>query len=678
MVLWFPLLFHQGYVFERDPSFYATIHADTAWSFGEFSFQGGINNVGSQGIFYEPYAAVIWLISHLGIPIDAATWSKLIPFLITGVAAGGAFSLARKYGAGFAGSCFASLFYVFNPWSLDCFGYFYYWTGYCLLPFLILGTIRIRKGEKTPYWLPIAFLFLGGLISWVIGAVVCTLVAATNRRGGQRSFSRTMGRLGIAFLGAGAFWIFPYLFTLAFPSAHSLLTYASTGPPLESPNPVTNLLELRDFWWPHLDLSAYAGIVPLAISTFSVVALVLTAIWHITVGSARDSKLEDATDHREMLGSLLVVGLVLGAGTAGATGWIIKLIRDWPFFGNNIIRSLTREPARLASPFVAALAIALALAITSFASKHENHALRFGVATNSLMRMIGAFIVLGVACAPSLLSFWGTYQPVQIPSTYNDLSNNIPKGTSLEIAYWPPGSVLEPDGVSHFVWSNRAVSDANLLAASVRSPSVSPLVLPVRNLDQLAETSWSNKAGVARLEALAQKLGITSFVVELDIQLPNAQRTQLNTLVSSLHKHGLPEKNLGTEIVFRIPSPVRTPIWSRYCKTNDDLFFAGFVHVDCDRDTSIESVISPFELPTPVYGVGVHISNPVSVDGIGTKLLIASGNSGWIIFLPNLFVTIGGLTTILFAFAVGTRTAATFVQSKYRRRAPNDSQAPGD
>jgi len=112
---------------------------------------------------------------------------------------GRAFSLARKFGATFAGGCLAALFFVFNPWSLEFFGYFYYWTGYCLLPLLILGTIRIREGEKTPLWLPIAVLFLGGLVSWVMAAIVCAIVATTMRRGGRRGILRTMGRLGITF-----------------------------------------------------------------------------------------------------------------------------------------------------------------------------------------------------------------------------------------------------------------------------------------------------------------------------------------------------------------------------------------------------------------------------------------------------------------------------------------------
>ena len=103
-----------------------------------------------------------------------------------------------------------------------------------------------------------------------------------------------------------------YLFTLLFPSHLTSLVYSSNGPPLQSAHPVTDLLELRDFWWPHLDLSQYAGILPLAISTFAVVVLVIMAIWHVAVGFDHEPKLDTASGHQMMLRTLILVGLVLG------------------------------------------------------------------------------------------------------------------------------------------------------------------------------------------------------------------------------------------------------------------------------------------------------------------------------------------------------------------------------
>jgi hypothetical protein len=678
VLLWAPLLFRSGYVFERDPAFYASLHADTAWSLGGFSFQGGVSNIGSQGVFYEPFAAVIWLISHLGIPLSAATWSKIVPFFMTAIAAGGAFSLARRFDATFAGGCMSALFYIFNPWSLECFGYFYYWTGYCLLPLLILGTIRIRNGEKSPLWLPIAILFLGGLVSWVLGAIVCVLVAATMRIGAHRSVLRTTGRLGIVFLGVGAYWICAYLFSILFPSPLTSLSYPSLGPPLQSPHPVTDLLELRDFWWPHLDLSQYVGILPLAISTFAVVILVFIAIGHVAVGFNHDPMLDTASDPQGMLRSLIVVGLVLGFGIAGATGWIVRLIRAWPLFGDDILRSITREPARLASPFVAALAVALALWIKPRTMAHDEESLRLHNARQNLLKNIVIFTLLAAACAPSLIAFWGTYRPIQIPASYDELSSKIPKGTSLEIAYWPLNALVQSEGLWHFVWSGREVSDPTLLAASVRPPSVSALDVSVNLFDQQVETESPSKASVKKLVDQAQSLGVTSLVVELDIQLPDSQRASLNEFVSSLRRDGLAEKNLGTELVFDVPGPVRTPLWGKNCQINNELFFAGFVHVDCHRESASSSgvsILSPFELPSPAIGLGIDVKSQKTVGSIGTEMNIVGGNSGWIVFLPNFAVAIGGLLTLLYLLALASQPMISMARSYQRRRHRNHSEA---
>jgi hypothetical protein len=245
----------------------------------------------------------------------------------------------------------------------------------------------------------------------------------------------------------------------------------------------------------------------------------------------------------------------------------------------------------------------------------------------------------------------------------------------------PPNAVLQSDGVWHFVWSNRAVADATLLAASIRSPSISALELPVHKLDQQAETDWLNKKDAAKFVALAKNLGITSFVVQMDIQVPQSQRAMLNRFTSSLLSDGLTDKNLGTELVFRVPGPVRSSIWGRNCQIDNELFFAGFVHVDCVSDharTARESIISPFELPSPVLGLGLHLDSPKTVDIIGTQIRITSGNSGWIIFLPNLLAAIGGLITLLYLFAIGSQPTLERARSTYRQFHPGHRPATSD
>jgi hypothetical protein len=199
-------------------------------------------------------------------------------------------------------------------------------------------------------------------------------------------------------------------------------------------------------------------------------------------------------------------------------------------------------------------------------------------------------------------------------------------------------------------------------------------------LGQLAVTDWANPAGVAKLEVVARKLGITSLVVEDDVQMPASQRALLDRFISSLTKHGFSKTDIGTEVVFRIPGRVRAPIWGSGCKVNDDLFFAGFVHIDCNSprtSNSTASVVSPFELPAPMASIGLDITDSSKVvDGIGTHLQIKTRSAGWLIFLPNLFAMIGGLITALFFLVLAGRPSVASVMSLYRRSGRGAQSVP--
>jgi hypothetical protein len=671
LLLWAPLLAVQGIVFERDPSFYSSIRADTSWSIGAFSFQGGSSNIQNQSLFYEPYAVAIWLCSHLGLNVGAAGFSKLVPFVMTMVAAGTAYALSKRLGAGLVGCCFASIFYVFNPWSLDTFGYFYLWTGYCLLPALILGVLRIRSGEKIPLWLPVVIAFLGGFTCWVLGVAVSIVTVATFGRENARIFARTALRLRVCFLGAGAFWILPYLFTLLSPSSGFSLTVPSSGGPLQSAHPLTDLLELRDFWWPHLNPTRYFGILPLAISALATVILVAGAVIYTALGSSRPLRSTNLSP-RVILGSLMIFGLILGEGTGGITGWIYRAIRAWPLFGSSIIRSLTRSPANLALPFVSSLGIALSLLLTS-----ANHCLKdaapfFGKLKKQSVLAVGAFLVLAVSCIPSLTAFWNVYTPINVPTSYSQLASKIPKGTSLEIEFSPLSALNPSDGLWHYTWNKRAVNDSTLLAASIATPSLSPGTQATSDFEQMAVTNWSNATGVAKLVKVAHSLGITNLVVEKDVQLPASQRTILNRFIAALRNQGFSEKSTTTESVFVLPGTVRGPIWSNHCTVNDRFFFAGLVHIHCQlprAGSSVASVVSPFDLPSPMINTGLEVlSTKKVVDGLGTELKIKSGGSGWVILLPNLLAISGALITLIFFVVFLVRIALAARSLRKERR----------
>lgn len=669
LVLWLPILVRRGLVFERDPSFYASTSADAAWSMGGYTLHGGISNIASQGIFYEPYAVVIWLTSHLGLPVSAAFYSKMIPLIMTMVAAGTTYILARHFGAHNLGAVLASLFYVLNPWSLEYFGYFFDWTGYCLIPVLILGTTRIREGGNTPTWLPLGILFLGGFDSWALAAIICTVTLLSVSVTNGRNVLSAAVKLGIVFLLTGAYWVVIYLYSILFPSNSSVLAYPSSGSPLQSQHPVTNLLLLRGFWWPHLNLYNYAGLYPLAIGALAAAVLTVAAITSVALNSSDSLGGDLPPYHRRLLGSLLVIGFILGAGTAGATGWAYKAIRSWPFAGSAIIRGFTREPARLASPFVAAIALALAILVTSLSrgglwshnSPNPWHSIRERIFITVL------FLSVILASVPSLVTFWDTYRPSQLPNSYNQLANKVPKGVSLVIGYWPISAISPSNKTWQYVWSSREAADPSLLASLVGAPSISVAEPSAGSFDGSEQSDWSSAGSVAGLVSIARRTGVRSLVVEQDVRMSVRARARINHFERLLRQAGLVEEKSRFESIFLVPGQVRAPIWGNSCAVNDRWFIFGVVEIRCKGPTprnSALTLVSPFKLPSPVLESGITVTESSMSGSIGTRLNIVHGKSGWILFLPNLLVVLGGLLTATYAVLVIWRALRNCLRSR--------------
>ncbi len=651
-IAWSPLVEKEGIIFQRDPSFYATTGADIAWSLGGFSIQGGLSNVQSQGLFFEPYSLLIWLITHLGIHIGAGTVSKLIPIAFTMIAAGSAFSLAKKFGANLSSCYLAALFFVFNPWSLENFGYFYNWTGYCLLPALVLGTIRISRGEKVPRWLPI-ITFLGGLISWLIAAIVC-LVTLKIYTKGNYTFFKSLAKLSLLFFTAGAYWIIPFGVALVFPSNYFSLSYPDHGVPLQSASPLTDLLQLRDPWWQHLNLFEFAGINFVSISLFATAVLVFSSILYLLFATKPndDNKIFSNLDHegKIFLVSLVAVGILLGEGSAGIFGWIYSAVRNWPYIGNGITRSLTREPSRLASPFIFAISIVLAMKSTRLENLILDTRVRVHARIKKFYINATIFILITIVCLPSLIAFWNVYQPISIPSAYSQISSLENRGTSLVIAYYPLNAISPVDGLWHYTWSSRLSADGTLLSAYVRGASLSPVNGPSALLEKQLFSQGISPASTSRFVQLAESVGISRMIIQTDIRLPSQQRTMIDQLISDIRTAGIREVVLKYATIFYLPGPTRSIIWSNSCKVNNDLFTLGLIHINCSKSSSSRSssyLYSPLAIPTPLIGIGLPLISMSSFNSLGTQIEVPSGGSGWILIGPNVVAAFGGLVLLL-------------------------------
>ena len=363
--VWLPSLVHRGYVFTRDPSFFAATRADIGWSLGTFSFLGGTSTISNQGLFYEPYAVLSFFLHAAG--IGAAGISKVIPLLVSAVALAGVFALLRDLALNTASSLLGATFFLVNPWSLDQFGYFYIWSGYCMLPLVVLATRRIIRGERTPIWYPISLVFLGGVVAWLVAFVVLTLTVLSIGRHTVSPFGLRRLQPFLWFLVATLYWLPAYLFWVLLQGTGAL-AYSSSGGPLQTGSPLANLLELRDFWWPHLSPLVAVGHAAAAAATVASACIVGVAAWRIaddfaaagTHYGSRDSGVLTDVGVFAVLGA---VGLILGEGTSGIFGPLYSWLHNSSLPGHLFIASLTRDPSNLAGPFVFAIAVGLSAAV---------------------------------------------------------------------------------------------------------------------------------------------------------------------------------------------------------------------------------------------------------------------------------------------------------------------------
>lgn len=682
-ILWLPSLIRSGYVFERDPSFFASTRADISWSLGAFSFLGGTSNISNQGLFYEPYAILTLLLHAVG--IGPAGTSKIIPVMVSAVALIGSFVLLRDVALTTTASIIGAIFFLLNPWSLDQFGYFFIWTGYCMLPLLVLGTKRIIYGKPTPWWFPIVLIFLGGIEAWVIAFLVLTLAVVTIRPPETGPLGIRIFRPYLWFVGSACYWL-PAYSSWALLQGTSALRYSSTGIPLQSALPLSNLLELRDFWWPHLSPIAAVGHGAAALATIASICIVGTAILRITNDLGAKYSSSGNTDTSGVLNIVSFVsalgfaGIALGEGTSGLFGPLYSWFHTIDFPGHTIIASLTRTPANLAAPFIFAVAIGLATAtVPRQRYRYMNHAEgAYKIQARSLFR-VGCISAATLACClPSVLAFWETYQPISIPQSYHVMDRLLPDNMVLELGYWNDQS-LEKSGFGmlwRFTWSKRMVADPTLLASSVNNPSLAPTSNAVNAFDLRVFDQPSPMADAHLLVTTLKKLKIHTVIVENDVRRSASSEAKIESLIRELAGLGGKIRTVKQQYIVTFPGRSVPLIWSSGCRIDQSWMWLGAVHLDCvshHRTDSTPAVIdSAFNLPRPL-GIGVRIRtiDPL-YQGMGDVVKLAPGHQGWLIAPVQVATVFGGVMTVCWVIALPT--VAIF----RRRRYPFRNSASAD
>ncbi|HUY23918.1 MAG TPA: hypothetical protein VMV09_01270 [Candidatus Saccharimonadales bacterium] len=657
-VMWAPLVWVPGVVFTRDPAFFSTVHANVSSSLGVLALQGGTSNLSSQGLFYEPYALVELLLGAAG--ASAGVVSKVLMIAMSGIAVTGSYRVLRHLNVNPWVGVFGAAAYLVNPWSLDQFGYFYLWTGYCLLPTVVLGTVRLSERGRPSATLLIAIVFSGGLIAWLVTALTVGLTLAAHARGSSWPARARRVGWGVGSFGlCGAYWIPPYLAWALHPAQSGFQQFARvSGGLLQSPYPVTDLLALRDFWWPHLEPVAVAGPMVGALASLASTALVLAALgWCGFAWRAPTGRSEALLRSTVLL--LLLSGAVLAVGTAGPSGWLYAGVSAWPLVGHSLVRGVLHVPSNFAALFVAGVVFAVAGAVSQACRRPW---------PTRLIVIVGSCGLALLTCGPSIVSFWQVYMPISPPALYGRVVARIPPGVTMEVGLWHDVMISPIDGVAHFFWSHRMVADPTLLSSFVSAPSLSP-ALSGNSMAGTQLVAVLTPGGVGRFEVFANRLHVRTLVVEND--MVRSGDDPLGAVIARLRGSGLLVRQEGSLSVVSLSQRDRPFVWVAGCDIGSYLGPFGLFHLACPSSKGTWRLESTFNLPTPLMGIGVTIG-PVrsAVAGLGTVARV-EGQSGWLVSVPGLLAAFGLAVTGAW---VGV---AVIMDVTRRRNGPTTGRAPG-
>lgn len=633
-LLWGPIFGHPGIVFTRDPAFFSTVHADVSYSLGVTSLQGGASNLANQGLFYEPYSLLTMVLGWAG--LTAANVSKLIIGAVSMAGTVGCYTMLRQLKVSPWAAIVATSVFILNPWSLDQFGYFFIWTGYCLLPFVVVGTIRTFDRRRPSLTFFCALLFSGGLVSWVVAALAVTIVSAVCvATAASPRPKKSVAWLLVAFGAAGAFWILPYGAWAAQQgrNAHSHFATITAGL-LQSVNPVADLLALRNFWWPHLQPVSVVGLTATAASTLATTVLVVSAIaWSAFVWPAASK--QHGARMRGVASLLMLGGVALAAGTAGPTGWLYAVMHDVPIPGHVFVAALTRSPANFTGLFVLGFVMALAAALCWIAQlRAGSRRSAFGIVC----------MAAAIACAPSVLAFWQQYRPITPPSYYARAAAVLPPGVVLELGLWHDVVISPRDGVAHYSWSSRMVADPTLLTAYVPAPSLTPELVGLADVGARI-LPLVRPSGLRQLRTMANALHIRTLVVEND--LVRGQGASGAALLNSLRAAGLLVRVVGGVYVVQLHDVYEPAYWARRCAVGSVFAAFGAYSVSCHGSLTRRTLYSDFSVPVPVFGLGLHVGGDRQIYGsLGTEIAV-TGTSGWIVSLPGALAGLGLMFTSL-------------------------------
>ncbi len=572
-LIWVPIWIHPGVVVTRDPTFYSTFREDLAQSFPAVSPLTGASNLVNGGVFYEPYMVLFWTLHVCG--VSAANLSKVIPGLFTLVGILGIGYICVSMGFGPVMTVASMVVFVANPWVLDRFGYFYLWTGYLLLPWVVVGALpNLSKKGGIKWWLPIVLVFSGPLLGMFVGVILAITIILSFPGLALKVRLREMGTLILRFIVLTTFIWVPYLYQVHSHAFTSSFNHSTSGI-LMRVNYLTSAVLLQNPWWPHFFLGVslpWSGLLDVALALIISFAFI-EGLWHWL--HAR---------HQWLSVWLIValVGMLLDFGFRGPLAWLFEVVDKVSGLALSEFQALFRSPAKLGGIFLLAFSV-------------------FSAAAMSELRRIWSYVVLGGICmtlAPWVMSFQQTYRPVVFPMTYDHVANHTKHGWTLDISDWAPTNVMTWSGVFEFSWNKKFAANPQYLDAFQTGPAITPASGRVNS----AISTWlTENPKTIRRDVLA--LGISQIVIQNDIMETPGNEAQVMRLKSTLAAiPGSRIRNWDNIILIKL----------RTNKTSDAILQSSRSHVTVHQRWAAAGV---FFLDARETGHIVHLRSPLPYSG---------------------------------------------------------------
>jgi hypothetical protein len=389
----------------------------------------------------------------------------------------------------FVASITSSVVYMFNPWSMDRIGHYFFWTGYALAPLVLVFSMKTTQTIKLDYKLVFLTALLWSLastsphsillntiliFSWFLYAIILSI------REGQPSkvlsHMKTGALIVILFIIFSAHWIIPYAFSslVRIPKPQYVVTW-ETVERLSSRSDLINVIRLMGNWFPQV---VYYPPLPLYIP-WLIASFTMPLIAFVTALMRFKNK------YVKYFLIMCVFFILLAMGSKGPLSKAYKwAILEAPF--SNAIVWVFREPDRWNGLTSLMYALLVGIAISDlFQGNWIKYVPRMKALSTNWKRGSYMLTLLLATLFISSFTFYAAptagaylhniYVPVKVPQEYYDVNDWLRRQSGafrvLWLAPWKYGTPI--NGTQRYTWApDKAVTLRAIEVWSSAKPSM--------------------------------------------------------------------------------------------------------------------------------------------------------------------------------------------------------------